>query len=181
MLLWISKHHKQNFTNLRFSLKSTWFSCWLPHKHQSIHYTHPPALTGSWLWPAKKIIVEINTSQKRNRISLKETWKSSRQTVHWILAACLLLSIFTYTDLVMSLWTYQNNKRFKQVYTVQTSQDFSWLQNGQVNWVSSASMFFFRASGFRFDFLRPILSFGAQIWNVSKILGIVVSHSQFKW
>ena len=107
MLLWISKHHKQNFTNLRFSLKSTWFSCWLPHKHQSIHYTHPPALTGSWLWPAKKIIVEIKISQKRNRISLKETWKSSRQTVHWILAACLLLSIFTYTDLVMSLWTYQ--------------------------------------------------------------------------
>ena len=39
-----------------------------------------------------------------------------------------------------------------------TSQDFSWLQNGQVNWVSSASMFFFRASGFRLDFLRPILA-----------------------
>ena len=38
-----------------------------------------------------------------------------------------------------------------------TSQAFSWLQKGQVNWVSSASMFFFLASGFLEDFRRPIL------------------------
>merc|ERR1719500_690397 len=65
-------------------------------------------------------------------------WKSSRQTVHWILAACLLLSIFT-------------------------SQDFSWLQNGQVNWVSNASMFFFPRFWLSLGFPSTHPCFGAQI------------------
>lgn len=37
-----------------------------------------------------------------------------------------------------------------------TSQDFSWLQNGQVNWVSRLPVIFFLGGGFLFDFLRPI-------------------------
>ena len=39
-----------------------------------------------------------------------------------------------------------------------TSQDFSWLQKGQVNCVSIGSIFFFLASGFLLDFRRPILA-----------------------
>ena len=39
-----------------------------------------------------------------------------------------------------------------------TSQDFSWLQNGQLNIVSNASMIFLLGGGFLFDFLLPILS-----------------------
>lgn len=39
-----------------------------------------------------------------------------------------------------------------------TSQDFSWLQNGQVNWVSRLPVIFFLGGGFLFDFLRPISS-----------------------
>jgi len=42
-----------------------------------------------------------------------------------------------------------------------TSQDFSWLQNGQVNWVSRVPVIFFLGGGFRFDFLRP-MSVGGQ-------------------
>ena len=37
-----------------------------------------------------------------------------------------------------------------------TSQDFSWLQKGQVNWVSRVPVIFFLGGGFRFDFLRPM-------------------------
>lgn len=37
-----------------------------------------------------------------------------------------------------------------------TSQDFSWLQKGQVNWVSRVPVIFFFGGGFRFDFLRPM-------------------------
>ena len=38
-----------------------------------------------------------------------------------------------------------------------TSQDFSWLQNGQVNWVSRLPVSFFLGGGFLLDFLRPIV------------------------
>lgn len=38
-----------------------------------------------------------------------------------------------------------------------TSQDFSWLQNGQLNIVSKGSMFFLLGGGFLFDFLLPIV------------------------
>lgn len=41
-----------------------------------------------------------------------------------------------------------------------TSQDFSWLQKGQVNWVSRVPVIFFFGGGFRFDFLRPISAAG---------------------
>ncbi len=59
------------------------------------------------------------------------TWKSSIQMVHWIRPVFLVLSIFT-------------------------SQDLSWLQNGQLNCVSNASKFFLLGGGPRFDFRRPI-------------------------
>lgn len=42
-----------------------------------------------------------------------------------------------------------------------TSQDFSWLQKGQVNWVSKVPVIFFLGGGFRLDFLRP-MSVGGQ-------------------
>lgn len=45
-----------------------------------------------------------------------------------------------------------------------TSQDFSWLQKGQVNWVSRVPVIFFLGGGFRFDFLRP-MSEGRQTWG----------------
>lgn len=51
--------------------------------------------------------------------------------VHWIRPVFLVLSIFT-------------------------SQDLSWLQNGQLNCVSNASKFFLLGGGPRFDFRRPI-------------------------
>lgn len=41
-----------------------------------------------------------------------------------------------------------------------TSQDFSWLQKGQVNWVSRVPVIFFFGGGFRLDFLRPITAEG---------------------
>ena len=53
------------------------------------------------------------------------------QMVHWILPVFLVLSIFT-------------------------SHDRSWLQNGQLNWVSNAVKVFLLGGGPRFDFLRPI-------------------------
>lgn len=47
-----------------------------------------------------------------------------------------------------------------------TSQDFSWLQKGQVNWVSKVPVIFFLGGGFRLDFLRP-MSVGGQTWSGS--------------
>lgn len=41
-----------------------------------------------------------------------------------------------------------------------TSQDFSWLQKGQVNWVSRVPVIFFLGGGFRLDFLRPMSADG---------------------
>lgn len=41
-----------------------------------------------------------------------------------------------------------------------TSQDFSWLQNGQVNWVSSVPVTFFLGGGFRLDLRRPMAGKG---------------------
>lgn len=49
-----------------------------------------------------------------------------------------------------------------------TSQDFSWLQKGQVNWVSRVPVIFFLGGGFRFDFLRP-MSVGGQTWGGAKV------------
>lgn len=37
-----------------------------------------------------------------------------------------------------------------------TSQDFSWLQKGQVNWVSRVPVIFFLGGGFRLDLRRPM-------------------------
>lgn len=44
-----------------------------------------------------------------------------------------------------------------------TSQDFSWLQKGQVNWVSRVPVIFFFGGGFRLDFLRPITAEGIKL------------------
>lgn len=44
-----------------------------------------------------------------------------------------------------------------------TSQDFSWLQKGQVNWVSRVPVIFFLGGGFRFDFLRPMAAGGQSV------------------
>lgn len=41
-----------------------------------------------------------------------------------------------------------------------TSQDFSWLQKGQVNWVSRVPVIFFLGGGFLLDFLRPMAAGG---------------------
>lgn len=41
-----------------------------------------------------------------------------------------------------------------------TSQDFSWLQKGQVNCVSNVPVIFFLGGGLRFDFRRPIPAWG---------------------
>lgn len=38
-----------------------------------------------------------------------------------------------------------------------TSHDFSWLQNGQVNWDSRSPVIFFFGGGFLLDFRRPIV------------------------
>lgn len=54
-----------------------------------------------------------------------------------------------------------------------TSQDFSWLQKGQVNWVSRVPVIFFLGGGFRFDFLRPMAE-GRQTWGG---VGAEVSNS----
>ena len=80
-------------------------------------------------------------------------WKSSKQIVHWILAAFLDLSIFT-------------------------SQLFSWLQKGHVNRMSSASMFLFFGGGFLFDFLRPIFW---QVYNALKIEVIIENKFALLW
>lgn len=53
----------------------------------------------------------------------------------------------------ISLYFYR--KAFWVTYIL-TSQDFSWLQNGQVNWMSRLPVIFFLGGGFLFDFLRPI-------------------------
>lgn len=41
-----------------------------------------------------------------------------------------------------------------------TSQDFSWLQNGHVNCVSSVPVTFFLGGGFRLDLRRPMAGWG---------------------
>ena len=45
----------------------------------------------------------------------------------------------------------------KNATNILTSQDFSWLQNGQLNWVSKGSIALRRAGGFRLLFFFPIL------------------------
>ena len=44
-----------------------------------------------------------------------------------------------------------------------TSQDFSWLQKGQLNMVSSGSMFFLRGGGFLLDLRRPMVSYSTEL------------------
>ena len=94
------------------------------------------------------------------RIQVIGVWNSSKQTLHDIIPVlrvrslektasilvmlficCACLSLFLFSFLV----TY-----------ILTSQDFSWLQNGQVNWTSRLPVIFFFGGGFLFDFLRPI-------------------------
>jgi hypothetical protein len=48
--------------------------------------------------------------------------------------------------------TYNHN----HVY-IFTSHDFSWLQNGQLNWRSKGSIAFLFGGGFRLLFLRPMI------------------------
>ena len=44
-----------------------------------------------------------------------------------------------------------------------TSQDFSWLQNGHVNCVSSVPVTFFLGGGFRLDLRRPMAGWGGGV------------------
>lgn len=67
-------------------------------------------------------------------------WNSSKQTVHDIIPVFRVRSILT-------------------------SQDFSWLQKGQVNWVSKLPVSFFLGGGFLFDFRRPILDLQSVKYN----------------
>lgn len=52
--------------------------------------------------------------------------------------------------------TRQNTLPTFRLLSILTSQDFSWLQNGQLNCVSRGSMAFLFAGGFLLLFLRPI-------------------------
>lgn len=54
-----------------------------------------------------------------------------------------------------SFVSFQKMMKYSKSY-IFTSQDLSWLQNGQLNCVSNGSLFFF-GSAFLLDLLLPIL------------------------
>ena len=80
-------------------------------------------------------------------------WKSSKQTWHTIRPVFLTLSLGLFWSSKLVPPTHSHIFSY-----ILTWQDFSWLQNGQVNWVSSAPVIFFFGGGFLFDFLLPILN-----------------------
>lgn len=59
-----------------------------------------------------------------------------------------------------------------------TSQDFSWLQKGQVNWVSKVPVIFFLGGGFRLDFLHP-MSVGGQTLLSPRCDGLFTRETAF--
>lgn len=85
---------------------------------------------GYWLAASQASIQSLYTSTGSDRYVMG-VWNSSKQTEHDIIPVFLLLSILT-------------------------SHDFSWLQNGQVNWESRSPVIFFLGGGFLFDLRRPI-------------------------
>lgn len=56
-------------------------------------------------------------------------------------------------ELVIKFLTFESDRMQTHIFT---SHDFSWLQNGQLNWMSSGSMFLRFGGGFLFALRRPI-------------------------
>lgn len=55
-----------------------------------------------------------------------------------------------------------NDKKTQGHNYIFTSHDFSWLQNGQLNWRSKGSIAFLFGGGFRLLFLRPMVLLKSQ-------------------
>lgn len=88
------------------------------------------------------------------RIQVIGVWNSSKQTLHDIIPVFRVRSLEN--SISVLLWCiFPLSYTFWMAYIL-TSQDFSWLQNGQVNWVSKLPVIFFLGGGFLFVFLRPM-------------------------
>ena len=127
-----------------------------------------------WLWQEvdgglqiKSKLLKVN---RRHRVDSKVTWKSSRQTVHWILAACLLLSIFTWRVVIYST----SNMYDLSSCTTDLARLFvvaKWAGELGVQCFNVLLPRFWLSLGL--PATHP--SFGAQIWNSRKLLRIVVT------
>lgn len=94
-------------------------------------------------------------------------WNSSRQTEHDIIPVFRLRSLQTRrsNDTFRCFTCKPGRIESQQITHILTSQDFSWLQKGHVNWVSRSPVIFFLGGAFLLDLRRPIVH---RLWRSNK-------------